>query len=553
MELDTIKQLCYNAKRVKSNKTITYLNGKVRLLVIKRRGSKAFILALLLLFTGCSNTTKIPDEVPIAQITEEDAIMSLETGSKIENVLEDKIYKPVENSNPISPNIFCADPTGVEYNGRLYVYGTNDHQDYEIQGDDNDNNYGNIKSLVIYSTDDMVNWTYEGIVNVEEVAPWIYNSWAPSIVSRVEDDGLTHFYLYFANGGAGVGVVTSTNPVGPWSDPLGGPLVYQNMEGLTNCPAPFDPGVCIDDNGVGWITFGGGRGEEEMPLVSKIARLGDDLLSIDSEIADIPAPYFFEANELNYINGTYVYTYNNNWISRDVWRYEDYEVPPACSMAYMTSKDPLNTDSWEYRGHYFLNAGHTQMDFCNNHTHYLKFKGQYYIIHHCMILKENMPTKGGFRSICVETLDLDEDTLEIKLTGGTRKGVEQIETLNPFDTQRGSKMASCASVGFAYAERGEVCANSLEAGCWTYIRGVEFNKSPDRFLAAVKGKGRIEIRLDDKLSDPVAAIDFDCEELTTVYTDKIQQIIGTHDMYIVFSGKDIQLGAWCFKELESEE
>ena len=32
-------------------------------------------------------------------------------------------YKGSGNNNPISSNIFCADPTGLEYNGRLYVYG----------------------------------------------------------------------------------------------------------------------------------------------------------------------------------------------------------------------------------------------------------------------------------------------------------------------------------------------------------------------------------------------------------------------------------------------
>ena len=524
----------------------------MRLLMMKKKGIIAFALALLLLITGCANTPKTSDEPPVAKVSEEDAMLSLENGTKIEEVLE-KGYKPVENANPISPNIFCADPTGVEYNGRLYVYGTNDHQQYEAVGDEGKNSYEHIKSLVILSTDDMVNWTYEGTIDVGGIAPWIYNSWAPSIISREEKDGRTHFYLYFSNGGAGVGVITATNPVGPWSDPLGEPLIYSGMEGLDNCPAPFDPGVCIDDNGDGWITFGGGRGEEEMPLISKIARLGDDLLSIEGKIADIPAPYFFEASELNYINGTYVYTYNNNWIQRDIWNYEGYEAPPICSMAYMTSKDPLNTDSWEYRGHYFLNAGYTQMDFCNNHTHYLKFKDQYYIIHHCMILQENMVTDGGFRSICVEKLDVDEDTLEIKLTGGTRKGVEQIAALNPFDTQPGSKMASCASVGFTYDEEGKVYANSLENGCWTYIRGAEFNQSPAKFIASVKGKGRIEIRLDDRLSDPVAAIDFDCDEITSVYTENISQITGTHDIYILFSDKDIWLEAWTFKPIEIEE
>lgn len=108
---------------------------------------------------------------------------------------------------------FVQDPTSVEYNGRLYVYGTNDHQQYQ---EDTENDYDQIRSLVVFSTDDMVNWIYHGRIEVGEIAPWIANSWAPSITSRVEEDGLTHFYLYFANSGQGVGVTTSTDPVEGW-------------------------------------------------------------------------------------------------------------------------------------------------------------------------------------------------------------------------------------------------------------------------------------------------------------------------------------------------
>ena len=43
-------------------------------------------------------------------------------------------YKGSGNSNPISANVFCADPTALEYNGRLYVYGSNDHQEFLANG-----------------------------------------------------------------------------------------------------------------------------------------------------------------------------------------------------------------------------------------------------------------------------------------------------------------------------------------------------------------------------------------------------------------------------------
>ena len=46
------------------------------------------------------------------------------------------------NNNPISAVTFCADPTSVVYEGRLYVYGSNDHAQYEAVGPKGKNTFG---------------------------------------------------------------------------------------------------------------------------------------------------------------------------------------------------------------------------------------------------------------------------------------------------------------------------------------------------------------------------------------------------------------------------
>lgn len=208
------------------------------------------------------------------------------------------------DGNPLLDFMFTADPTAVEYNGRIYVYATNDQQQYDSIGGYGKNSYEYIKSLVMMSSDDMTNWTYHGIIKTDSIAPWIQTSWAPSIAKREEADGKTHFYLYFSNSGGGTAVLTSTSPIGPWSSPLNHSLVDTNTPGIAGeCKAAFDPGVVIDDKGKGWLTVGGG--------CARIMRLGKDMISVDGPIKPIRAPHHFEANELNYINGTYVYTYNN--------------------------------------------------------------------------------------------------------------------------------------------------------------------------------------------------------------------------------------------------
>ena len=176
-------------------------------------------------------------------------------------------YKGSGNNNPLSANIFCADPTALEYNGRLYVYGSNDHQEFMANNKKNDNTYGNIKSIVVFSTDDMVNWTFHGTIDTKKICsswtnnPWYVGygvSWAPSVTWRHnETTDKDEFFLYFCNSSHGVGVLKAESPIGPWKSPNNKLMIHRDTPGATPCSAVFDPGVTVDENGVGWISFGG--------------------------------------------------------------------------------------------------------------------------------------------------------------------------------------------------------------------------------------------------------------------------------------------------------
>lgn len=454
-------------------------------------------------------------------------------------------FKPENCSNPISPNVFCADPTCIEFEGRLYVYGTNDHQQYETVGADGKNTYEKIKSLVILSTEDMVNWEYHGLIDVERIAPWIINSWAPSVVSRREDDGRTHFYLYFSNNGCGVGVITATDPLGPWSDPLGRPLIYQNMPGLENCPSPFDPGACIDENGTGWLAFGGGddeSGNARYSKVPKVVRLGKDMLSFDSEFVSIDVPYFFEASELNFIGGNYFYSYSTDWQSRENWDRTDIPAPSACSMGCMRTATPLDSESWKFCGGFFLNAGEADMDWCNNHTHVMEYRGNKYILHHTMHIQEHMKTNGGFRCICADYLPYNENGFPT--AKATRKGVEQIAALSPYRVHSGAEMCTCADVWYESYALGKMAVRSLGAGAWTFIRGVDLESGTEKICITAKGNGTIELRLDNRNAEPLASVEVSSEEWSLLYAELPEKLTDIHDLYFVFSESNICLKEW---------
>ncbi|MDE7294164.1 MAG: family 43 glycosylhydrolase [Oscillospiraceae bacterium] len=476
-------------------------------------------------------------------------VKSQSHGIKIDNYGSVFASKPEENANPLIANIFCADPTAVEYDGRLYVYGTNDQQQYEAVGSDGSNTYEKIKSIVMLSTDDMVNWTYHGIIDIEKISPWAIASWAPSVTSRVEEDGKTHFYLYYSNSGCGVGVITAENPLGPWTDPLGEPLVSTSTKGLKGCPNPFDPGVCIDENGTGWLTFGGGKapgGSEYMPGSTRIVQLGEDMISFASEFAEIPAPYFFEASELNYINGTYVYTYNNSWDKRLQWEYKDFSRPAACSMAYMTTKTPLDTDSWKYSGDYFKNPGEQGLDYSNNHTHLQKYSDKYYLFYHALFPQKALGTEGGFRSLCVNEIIVNEETVEILKGSGTKKGVEQIKNVDPYKVNQAETFFTASDILYSDSEENGNMFIGGNSGSWTYVRGVDFSEKTSSFAARVNGKGRIEVYADSIDGEYLAAVEFDCDEFKNVYSNDIKQVEGVHDLYFVISGSGMLFDEWQF-------
>ena len=459
------------------------------------------------------------------------------------------------NGNPLLDFMFAADPTAIVYNGRVYVYATNDHQQYEKVGKDGKNSYGYIRTLVMMSSDDMVNWTYHGLINTAEVAPWTALSWAPSITSRLEADGKTHFYLYFSNGGIATAVFTSTSPVGPWKDPLGKIIIDPSVPGV-DVNNPFDPGVVIDDQGTGWLAFGAGTEKTAyLPDNSRIVKLGADMISLASNVTKIPAPYSNEDNELNFINGTYVYSYCTNWDERTVWPYSNIAKPTACCISYMTSKTPLNPDSWQYRDNIFKNPGENVGDnvgpLTNNHHHLFKFNQKYYLAYHAMYLQDYFNTTGGFRNVCIEEAPVDEGNgVNIPMVNATFKGPSQTKLLNPFVLQQAETTAGTSGkVQFvADGNVGNMVAKGIADKQCLMVRGADFSQQiPAKFEAKVKGKGEIKVYVNNLKGPALVSLICDVKDWTTlskIIDLKINKGVG--NIYFVFSGDGFLFDEWKF-------
>ena len=453
-------------------------------------------------------------------------------------------------ANPLLDFHFTADPTAVEHEGRLYVYATNDHQQYEAVGPDGNNGYQNIHSLVMMSTDDMVNWTYHGYIDVKSLSPWGLCSWAPSITKRVEADGLTHFYMYYSNCGTGVGMLAATSPVGPWTDPLGRNVVDLNTEGLGHCKAPFDPGVVIDDQGRGWLAFGAGDeayGSKFMPGDTRIVMLADDMMNLASPIKEIKTPYHFEASELNFINGKWIYSYNTSWNERTEWPYE-VAPPPICGMSYMVSDDPLNTDSWVYRDSFFKNPMDYGMTPSNNHTHIFKYAGEYYILYHTLSLDDHQQIGGGFRSVCLDKIQVDEQTWTIQMGEATKEGVGQLKPLDPYEWQEAETVAATHNMRFVpMAEPGNTAAACHTDGQILKVRGVDFQDGPDAVTLLVRGPGTLTVKVGHpECGEVLAALKFEGDQWREVTEMIHSDLTGVHDLYFITSEGDCQFDKWIF-------
>ncbi len=490
-------------------------------------------------------------------------------------------FKSGSNGNPISPVVFCADPTALEYNGRLYVYGTNDHQEFLANGKKGDNTYGKIKSIVVFSTADMVNWTFHGTIDVKKICSWCGNSWAPSAVWRTNaETGEDEFFIYFANGGSNVGVLKSTiSPVGPFKSPNSQAVVNHGMSGVDPCTALFDPGVVIDEKGIGWITVGGyapnAEGTRLQPNNVSIIKLKPSMTAIDGAAVKIPAPYHFEANELNIIGGKYVFTYCSHW-DRDQTEWNIYtsehnikaNMPGGGTMCYMVSDNPMDPNSWVFKGAYGPGVAG------NNHSHLQKFKGNYYHIYHNhgSVLLDVMKKEGAvdasagdYRSICVNKANVSESSATVSTVTLDLEGCDAIDTVNPYELQQTETFATCG--GLEYEDFTNIKKNGristlgndasenlqvkMDVNDWTYVRKVDFGtKAASRFMIRAKGTGTFMISVGRKGAKSVV-FDFSSTDMEdhVVEVDP-EKFKGTKNLYFSLTSAtgDVYWDAWQFME-----
>ena len=457
-------------------------------------------------------------------------------------------YKDKANNNPIATQRYSADPSVMVYNGRVYVYATNDVYEYNADGDVKENAYGKVKTINCFSTTDFVNWTDHGAIpvagkNLEEGAPegaakWANNSWAPCAAHKTID-GKEKFFLYFADNGSGIGVLTADSPEGPWTDPLGKQLVSRQTPTCDTVEWLFDPAVMVDDDGSAYLCFGGGvpAGKDEHPMTARIVKLGADMISLDGEPVTIDAPYLFEDSGINKINGKYVYSYCTNWASG-----KKNGVGTAV-IAYMTSDSPMGP--YTYVGTVFPNPSNLGGG-GNNHHSIVEFNGELYIAYHTRSVDSQVFGKSrNYRSTHIDKLTVNEDGIINKGTP-TMTGVEQLGNFNPYQTIQAENIFR--QYGINVSGLGNTVVNA-SSGSFIGVKGADFSKGLSTITVRAKAESdtKIDVRVGSERGTVIGTIDVKASEDFQDFTGNFEGLSGTRDLYFTFNG-NVVLDSWTAAE-----
>ena len=568
----TVSGVVFDEKNVTGEATYTYQDGRLVLTVsgdnvnYQDNGGTGFATVQLQLTDYTTQNKTVQVRTDYVRVT--GGNVSYRVDNAVSNISlvkldSEALAKIPGYSNPLIDYDFGADPFALEYNGRVYVYMTADQFEYDQNGNIIDNTYSKINSLHVISSADLVNWTDHGFIPVagpNGVAKWANNSWAPAIAYK-QIDGQDKFFLYFCNGGGGIGVLEGDSPVGPFTDPLGHALIDGSTPGTQGVPWIFDPAVMVDDDGTGYLVFGGGipAGQDLNPKSARIVRLGDDMISLDCEPVMIDAPCMFEDGGIHKANGKYYYTYCSNFSGNHsaVEGYPGYGI-----ICYMVSDDPLGP--YEYCGEILQNPSTYFGVGGNNHHAIFNFKGTSYIVYHAQTLGQAMGIEKGYRSTHINEVEYYADGRIVPIQAD-REGISQLETMSPYQLtagetiawQAGIKVEACDQPGQGLSEVNNRAVTDIQNGDWIAVAGLDFgDKGAASFTASIAAQagGAVELRVDSPDGTVVGTLTVPAGDGTyQTLTCDVTGLTGVHNLFMVFTGDDqaenlMSLDTWQFTE-----
>jgi len=432
--------------------------------------------------------------------------------------------------NPIIQTKFTADPAPLVYHDTVFLYTGHDE-------DDAPSGMGGfrMKDWLCYTSSDMVNWTDHGPVASLKNFTWAdkavsgwggfdNGAWASQCIER---DG--KFYLYCPIQGRGIGVLMADNPLGPFTDAIGKPLIGGKFDSI-------DPTVFIDEDGQAYLYWGN-------PNLWYV-KLNKDMISYsgepvkDNSVAKIKG----QADPFHYQEGPWAYKRNG--------RYYMAYASTCCpeGIGYAMSESP--TGPWTFKGYVMRPNGKSS----GNHPGIIDYKGRSYVFGFNYQLNSLLTDKHHERrSVCAAELTYAPDGTIPELPWWQEEGVTQPGTLNPFKRTEAETISWSQGVKTAKDSiTGGIYVTNINNGDFIEVRGADLKNGVKFFEArlAPGTGGVIEIHL-DSLNGRIAGVASVKGSRQTGgwkknsarqtrdwknYSARMEKAHGVHDLFWVFKG-----------------
>jgi hypothetical protein len=449
--------------------------------------------------------------------------------------------KGMEQVNmPLFQTKYTADPSPLVVGDTLFLYTSHDASPEDIPDENEKSSAGFFMyDWLLWSTTDMVNWTEHGAVASLKDFSWRSRENGAWAIQTVERNG--KYYLYAPLHGHGIGVLVADSPYGPFKDPLGKPLVWDQSNWYD-----IDPSVYTDDDGQAYMYWGNPH--------TFWAKLGDDMISLKSQVTKLP-------HIPNYQEGPWFYKRNGHYYLG----FASTCCPEA--LGYAMSDSP--TGPWEWKG-YIMKP--TQRD-RGNHPGICDFKGHSYVFgQNYDLMHLDTYVHHERRSVSATEMTYNADgTIQEVPYWMDQQPMKQLHWLNPYQRVEAETMAwgyGLKSTKMGIPNTGVVKDMPVSTGKrnmyifdindgeYIRLRGVDFGKGAKQFsivaAAAAQAGCTITLRLDSVKGDAIGTATIKSTgsaEKYKTFTAKVSGANGVHDLYLCFSKAqgDVRLDYWQFK------
>ena len=448
---------------------------------------------------------------------------------------------------PIVQTKFTADPAPIVVDSVVYLFVSHD-------ADDAPEGMAAFKmrDWLLYSSADLVNWTDHGSVVDLSAFSWLSpeeqanGAWALQVVQKGD-----MYYMYAPVHMHGIGVLVSDDLYGPWTDPLGRPLISADYDSI-------DPTVLVDDDGSAYLYWGN-------PNLWYV-KLNDDMISYsgtphkDAKIRKTEG----ETSNFDYQEGPWIFKRHGKYYLA----YASTCCPEGIGWAW--SDKPF--DNWTYGGVLMDHDSRSS----GNHPGICDFLGNTYCFGFNYYLNSLLTDKHHERrSVCLTQLLFNPDG-SIQQCPWWEEGVAvaPVQTFYPYERVEAETMAWSKGVKTKYVldslvnenEDGsliQVCQNpdilvtDIDDGDYTMVRAVDLGVKGAKKIEAdiacsealddkgskIRKQSGIEVHIDSINGKTIAVLQVP-KPGKTRKCSLGGRVKGVHDLYFVFRGEGYDFDWW---------